>query len=149
MGTTMITIKTQIPTPMMILIRMSFHLRDPKLVRSRNGKGKNETYHICFRTRLAPRRNPWADIARLSMRWKGFQGHSRMLRLCDDGVSAVPSSDAESVEVAADPLPCIPPKRQRCLPVLSCNESKRSPRSVTLLMFSRMTPTVSSIWACN
>lgn len=33
------------------------------------------------------------------MRWKGFQGHSRMLRLYDDGVSAVPSSDTVSVDL--------------------------------------------------
>lgn len=32
-------------------------------------------------------------------------------------------------------------------PVLSCSESRRSPRSATLVMLSRMMPTVSSIWA--
>lgn len=52
-------------------------------------------HHICFLTRLAPRRNPCAETARLS--------------------------------------------------VLSCSESKRSPRSETLLMLSRMIPTVLSI----
>lgn len=52
-------------------------------------------HHICLRTRLAPRRKPWADTARLS--------------------------------------------------VLSWRESRRSPRWETLLMFSRITPTVSSI----
>lgn len=65
-------------------------------------------HHICLRTRLAPRRKPWADTARLS--------------------------------------------------VLSCKESRRSPRWETLLMFSRITPTVSSIccekeshvsWVCH
>lgn len=34
------------------------------------------------------------------------------------------------------------------LSVLSCNVSNLSPRSATLLMFSRMMPTVSSICAC-
>jgi hypothetical protein len=52
-------------------------------------------HHICFRTRFAPLRNPWAETARLS--------------------------------------------------VLSWRESSRSPRCETLLMFSRITPTVSSI----
>jgi len=35
------------------------------------------------------------------------------------------------------------------LSVLSCNESSRSPLCDTLLMFSRITPTVSSICACR
>jgi hypothetical protein len=52
-------------------------------------------HHICLRTRLAPRRKPWADCARLS--------------------------------------------------VLSCSESRRAPRSETLLMLSRIIPTVLSI----
>jgi hypothetical protein len=52
-------------------------------------------HHICFRTRFAPLRKPWADTARLS--------------------------------------------------VLSCSESRRAPRSETLLMLSRMIPTVLSI----
>lgn len=68
--------RTMIPTIKHMRIFMSFH-------------------HICFRTLLAPRRNPWADTARLS--------------------------------------------------VLSCSESNRSPRCETLLIFSRITPTVSSI----
>lgn len=52
-------------------------------------------HHICLRTRLAPRRKPWAETARVS--------------------------------------------------VLSCRESRRAPRSETLLMLSRMMPTVLSI----
>jgi len=64
----------------------------------RNRK-RHTFHHICFRTRLAPRRNPWADTARLS--------------------------------------------------VLSWRASRRSPRCETLLMFSLMTPTVSSICCHN
>jgi len=52
-------------------------------------------HHICFLTRFAPLRKPWAETARLS--------------------------------------------------VLSWRESNRSPRWETLLIFSRITPTVSSI----
>lgn len=52
-------------------------------------------HHICLRTRLAPLRKPWAEVARLS--------------------------------------------------VLSWSESRRAPRSETLLMLSRMIPTVLSI----
>lgn len=47
-GTTIMTINTQIPIPMMIRIRISFH-------------------HICLRTRLAPRRKPWAETASVSV----------------------------------------------------------------------------------
>lgn len=46
-GTTMMMIRTQIPTAIMTRIFMSFH-------------------HICLRTRLALRRKPWADTAKLS-----------------------------------------------------------------------------------
>lgn len=46
-GTTMMTMRTAIPIAMMTRIFMSFH-------------------HICFLTRFAPRRNPWAETARLS-----------------------------------------------------------------------------------
>lgn len=75
-GITMMRMRMMMPAIRHILIFISFH-------------------HICFRTRLAPRRKPWAETARLS--------------------------------------------------VLSWRLSRRSPRCDTLLMFSRITPTVSSI----
>jgi hypothetical protein len=78
-GTIMITSRMMMPTMRHMRIFMSFH-------------------HICLRTRLAPRRKPWADWARLS--------------------------------------------------VLSWSESRRAPRSETLLMLSRMMPTVLSISWC-
>lgn len=53
----MMTIKTQIPTPIMILIRISFHLKRIHQRQSRQINGR-QTYHICLRTRLAPLRNP-------------------------------------------------------------------------------------------
>ena len=62
-GTIMTTSKTQIPIPIMIRIRMSFHL----LLSNSHEVWEEGTYHICLRTRLAPRRNPWADTARLSI----------------------------------------------------------------------------------
>ena len=75
-GTIMTTSRMMMPTMRHMRIFMSFH-------------------HICFRTRFAPRRKPWADTARLS--------------------------------------------------VLSCRESSRAPRSETLLILSRIIPTVLSI----
>jgi hypothetical protein len=75
-GTIMTMSKMMMPTIRHMRIFMSFH-------------------HICLRTRLAPLRKPWAEVARLS--------------------------------------------------VLSWSESRRAPRSDTLLMLSRMIPTVLSI----
>jgi hypothetical protein len=50
MGTTMITIKTQIPTPMMIRIRMSFHLAERSDVRNslrgKMGEGERDVPHL-------------------------------------------------------------------------------------------------------
>lgn len=52
MGTTMMMMSTAIPIPIMIRILMSFH-------------------HICLRTRLAPRRKPCAEAARVSAKSAG------------------------------------------------------------------------------
>lgn len=79
-GTTMTMIKITIPTPTMILHFMSFHLMsrcsvEPVSNQQRilgQGKGKyreKETYHICFLTLLAPRRNPCAETARSSAKY--------------------------------------------------------------------------------
>jgi hypothetical protein len=72
-GTIMTTSKTQIPIPMMIRIRISFHL----LIRSRPycSIKRGRTYHICFRTRLAPLLNPCAETARLSIcrSWRAWE----------------------------------------------------------------------------
>lgn len=65
-----------------------------------------------FLTRLAPRRNPCAETAKLS------------------------------AAMSVNPNTSIKYK-----PVLSCSESSRSPLSATLVMFSLIMPTVSSICA--
>lgn len=64
MGTTIMTMRTQMPMAMMTRIFMSFHLRCVSHCTALSPLGR--THHICFLTRLAPRRNPCAETARLS-----------------------------------------------------------------------------------
>lgn len=77
MGTTMTMTSTQAPMPMMMRIFMSFHLSSSGSARSHLGDRGGDasdvkedsgrvTYHICLRTRLAPRLKPWAETARVS-----------------------------------------------------------------------------------
>lgn len=86
--------KMMIPAIKHILIFMSYISLSDRAIAGQQ-YNRLTFHHICLRTLFAPRRNPCAETARLS--------------------------------------------------VLSWRESNLSPRCETLLMFSRMTPTVSSI----
>ena len=121
-------------------------------------------HHICLRTRLAPRRNPWAETARESGREHGATDRpsEARWRVCEIarprsfsrgfqvGQSLCEERDCVSFERAVDRKKSRAERRERGLrradsPVLSCRASSLSPRSATFVMFSCMISTVESI----